>query len=797
MTDASAAAVFCGKMCNGCQDDCAACATMACGDCGGCERGRLSRRARVAGAALALLQIGAEFGFNPNQLRGPDGRWIRMGGRGSAGKGGLPKGSGLKNPRVDASGNPARARAAGPSLETAGVKSAPTAQGGTTRYDFTPKNGTPPNWYSLTPSLAPKWIDALSGSDSEVMLQAGIPSPDRRDKTKYDSITLQRNADGDVALQWGPRRDGGTPTRLELTGAEASRLAELIRENADRDQAARPRAVPDSPEVAARKKEGRKLLSDASKLIREVGDEFAPDEEEMEAAHDAVESDSPNLTEALTPVRRFLEQYGRRTPAGTPGRAIAKRNYSDGDRVPLADGSEGTVVGGHHRVAGRPGLYVAVRPDDGGKLKEVAVDAIRKRQVRQAEAAETPLADRPDDLAEVIAATRAREGQQAVIERAEAARAERIAATAARDAAAEASRRETEQARARVIARGAEKAAQGPPAAGFTPMADKDWNMLQKRLGKRTPRLDPDGELQPGDIVPTKDGKWQEVLGPDPAKFYERNGMVGIKVRDDAKGYVHGEDAASIKKRIEAYAAEKAWRDSGGSKDRLDGNASGPVDQDTGRRPGEPPVGEDGKYAKPTTQYAVHNGQVYTRTSRNPYRYASVVSFRDPSHPDAEGRHDAVWSWHRTAEAAQKGTLTSDQRRGLYVSKVIETGFEDPKMGNEVATDAPPSTVAPQPPVARPAAPVPASRAELNEYNRQIEGVARMVRDAIVDGEGPFWMDKYKERELSDRLQELVDAQDAGQDDKADRIIAQIRKILRDTDVQTEDELPVKPGGVR
>lgn len=92
MSDAPAAAVFCGEMCNGCKDDCAACATMACGDCGGCEHGReLSRRGRAAKAALALLQIGSDtpgegdFGFNPRQRRGPDGRWIDMGGPGSAG----------------------------------------------------------------------------------------------------------------------------------------------------------------------------------------------------------------------------------------------------------------------------------------------------------------------------------------------------------------------------------------------------------------------------------------------------------------------------------------------------------------------------------------------------------------------------------------------------------------------------------------------------------------------------------------------------------------------------------------
>lgn len=90
MGDAPTAAVFCGEMCNGCKDDCAACATMACGDCGGCEHGReLSRRGRAAEAALVLLQVGGpgEFRFDKNQRRGPDGRWIDMGGADSVGGG--------------------------------------------------------------------------------------------------------------------------------------------------------------------------------------------------------------------------------------------------------------------------------------------------------------------------------------------------------------------------------------------------------------------------------------------------------------------------------------------------------------------------------------------------------------------------------------------------------------------------------------------------------------------------------------------------------------------------------------
>jgi hypothetical protein len=214
------------------------------------------------------------------------------------------------------------------------------------------------------------------------------------------------------------------------------------------------------------------------------------------------------------------------------------------------------------------------------------------------------------------------------------------------------------------------------PPVGFTPHTDAEWNQMQKRLGKRTPRLDPDGDLQPGDIVPTKDGKWQEVLRPDTSKFWERNGLQGWMVRDDAKGYVHAESGADAKKRIEAYAAERAWREAGGSKDKLDGVDTAPV-ADGGRRPGEPPIGEDGKYAKPVKQYAVWNGKVSTRSSRNPYRYASVVASRVPGEEGREG----IWSWHRTHAGAARGTLTGVQRRQLYVKAVVETGFEEPKTG--------------------------------------------------------------------------------------------------------------------
>ncbi len=82
--------------------------------------------------------------------------------------------------------------------------------------------------------------------------------------------------------------------------------------------------------------------------------------------------------------------------------------------------------------------------------------------------------------------------------------------------------------------------------------------------------------------------------------------------------------------------------------------------------PRTPEVGPDGKYAKPVKQYATWNGQTETRTSRNPYGYASVVQYGGDREP-------VIASWHRTRAAAEKGTLTKDQRdNGVRVVGVAE-----------------------------------------------------------------------------------------------------------------------------
>jgi hypothetical protein len=84
-----------------------------------------------------------------------------------------------------------------------------------------------------------------------------------------------------------------------------------------------------------------------------------------------------------------------------------------------------------------------------------------------------------------------------------------------------------------------------------------------------------------------------------------------------------------------------------------------------------PGIGSDGQYVKPVKQVATWNGQVETRTSRHPYNYVSVVQFG--------GDEPVILSWHRTRAAAEKGTLTKNQRdNGSRVVAVAEVKPEQP-----------------------------------------------------------------------------------------------------------------------
>lgn len=142
------------------------------------------------------------------------------------------------------------------------------------------------------------------------------------------------------------------------------------------------------------------------------------------------------------------------------------------------------------------------------------------------------------------------------------------------------------------------------------------------------------------------------------------------------------DDLAAQGIRQEPFGYTQASRTRGG--ERLRYNPWGGPDARVGReaeldaRPGAlgpdggPAIGPDGKYIKPVKQVATWRGQVATRTSRTPYGYASVVQFPGRGEP-------TILSWHSTAAAAQRGTLTQLQRKGgARVVGVVATHPEAP-----------------------------------------------------------------------------------------------------------------------
>jgi phosphoinositide 3-/4-kinase-like protein len=189
----------------------------------------LEMRARVALARLTL------FGFNPGQRRGPDGRWIKMGGRGSAGRRGTPASGG--GPRVTS-------YARGEVKETPG-----TTPGAHSSYAFTSDGRT--RTMDLLPDRAQEVAQLLAAGQDAVILE-GSP---RAGGTHYSRIEMQAGpaADDPVRLTlWPP---GGPPesVEIEMTKQQARELADRMRANAAY-KPQKPLAIPGQPQYAARVK---------------------------------------------------------------------------------------------------------------------------------------------------------------------------------------------------------------------------------------------------------------------------------------------------------------------------------------------------------------------------------------------------------------------------------------------------------------------------------------------------------------------------------------------------------------
>ena len=109
----------------------------------------------------------------------------------------------------------------------------------------------------------------------------------------------------------------------------------------------------------------------------------------------------------------------------------------------------------------------------------------------------------------------------------------------------------------------------------FTPTPDRSWGRRQENLGRRKPRLDSSGDLKPGDVIPMDGERWGSVV---PGKTTARTRGY-TQVVEDGSPYSRQVDTNAIKRRIDAYAAENAWRDAGGSKEQFDGRANRPTSE--------------------------------------------------------------------------------------------------------------------------------------------------------------------------------------------------------------------------
>lgn len=203
MSDAPA--MVCGEMCAGCTAECAACSAEMCADCGGCDHGR--KMAQRGNAALALLRVAlpdercAEFKFNPLQRRGPDGRWVKMGGHGSAG-------------------------AKRPAPLPRGVKK--SRDGG---YNI---NGHQRNW---SPAEARAIADALDATADGQSVPAPVPGrvvAGRNRRVTVGQVQPFLGADGKVVLDVGRDSSEGDNGEISLSPAQARRMAARLRQDADR-----------------------------------------------------------------------------------------------------------------------------------------------------------------------------------------------------------------------------------------------------------------------------------------------------------------------------------------------------------------------------------------------------------------------------------------------------------------------------------------------------------------------------------------------------------------------------------
>lgn len=719
--------IACGEACAGCNDECAACSAQMCADCGGCDHQRkLNVRARAATASLALHQIGAgvpaEFGFNPRQLRGPDGRWIKMGGAGSAG--GKPRrvsASRADRAEVDAHGVAEGTRAADlRDAQTGRIRASKVApaiprpreseengiaarvkttrnDNGTTTYRLAGKER---DWTTVEAEDLADALDAVAAGGSVPPPIPGRVVSDGYNRRTVGEVQPFRNNKGGVTLTVGRDKPSGEPGDMDMSTDEARELAKLLRETAGQersDGAARKAERQASPEHAAAvaDAERRERRREAARARRQA----AKDEQLRQAMGVDQDSESQAHNPANAPLtkrqrdmeQRFDRLAGEHATEPQVARWRDKAVQLTGDmdnarnereREQIREQMDQVQAEFTHAMAGAKAAAAARAA--GGDERDAAIAQRRAGLQSRADRTQKLIDQAGDELAGMPKyrdalidpyidernRVRARirrlkdeqKGYRDKIEAAEKDHDTKLVYNEQGD-----------------LVGVSYEPPPGRPDTGpdpsnfgqFRPTPDEEWALQERRLRKRTPQLDPDADFQPGDVVPTSDGRWQEIL---PGQVRERFGEKYVNVEDDAKGYRHTETVTNIRSRVRRYAAEKAWRDAGGSKDRFDGKVPVEAAPAPERPSGMPEVGEDGKFAKPVEMYArMPDGSVETRTSRNPYQWIAEYSWFDK-----EGNERGWVSWHRTRGLAERGNLTGDQRKNVRVKAVHPVTYSDP-----------------------------------------------------------------------------------------------------------------------
>ncbi len=106
----------------------------------------------------------------------------------------------------------------------------------------------------------------------------------------------------------------------------------------------------------------------------------------------------------------------------------------------------------------------------------------------------------------------------------------------------------------------------------FTPTNDALWAQRQERLGKRTPAATP-ADIKRGAVIPMDGGGWAKVMQDPYTTPARKRGYV--QILEDGAAYARDYSVSSASEDVRRNAAERAWREAGGTREAFDRERDG------------------------------------------------------------------------------------------------------------------------------------------------------------------------------------------------------------------------------